>query len=385
MAVITHVTGYFVEGMAYQENLLPAGQGELGHNVFVITGDIDPDYGFNSESRIHCACETHYQNFALIRLKTWTEVKNKGPILRGLFKTIRKIDPDILFIHDVGPSLIVGLLYKFAFGKVRLHFDCHSDFANALKSPLGPIYHGFFRLLFYFFQHKFERLFAVAPSTIDFMHQVYGIPRSKISFLPLPGNQDLLQHKAELYTHVRRQLGIPDHWKILIHTGKMPDDKETLAVLNMFNELGQQDVCLVLAGFVRPEFVDTLNSYISANQRVKFVGWVDSSRLRELFIASDLLVAPGSLSNSFIDAVCAGLPLVLDDTDQGRLLTQNGNGMLVARGDLSNLVETVRSALLPERQDAMRKAATRVACDYDYRAIARASLKGCFYADGPTS
>lgn len=50
---ILHVTGYYIREMAYQENLLPRGQSELGHDVVVITGTHEPKFKFNDLDRIN--------------------------------------------------------------------------------------------------------------------------------------------------------------------------------------------------------------------------------------------------------------------------------------------------------------------------------------------
>ena len=46
-------------------------------------------------------------------------------------------------------------------------------------------------------------------------------------------------------------------------------------------------------------------------------------------LGCDYLIQPGSLSNSFIDAICCGLPLILLNTPQGKSLTSSGNGILI--------------------------------------------------------
>lgn len=59
-----------------------------------------------------------------------------------------------------------------------------------------------------------------------------------------------------------------------------------------------------------------------------FIGWVNPDELRELIKACDALVQPGTLSNTFVEAVCIGTPLVLADSPQARDLIFAKNGII---------------------------------------------------------
>jgi len=371
---IVHVTGYFVKGMAYQENLLPLGQAMLGHDVVVVTGIKDPDFGFNRDTRVHPSGRGMLDGVMVSRIPQWFDFGNRGPVLRGLYAELRSLNPDILFIHDVGPSLFVGLFYKWRRPQVRLHFDCHSDHKNARQSLLGPAYHGLFKRIFRVFGARFEKIFAVAPETVRFINEIYGVPSQRITLLPLPGDATLLAEAGQIRPSVRRMYGLADEDKVLVHTGKLPGDKLTAKVLDAFCSLKGDQFRLFIAGHVDADFRQVLDGYLSSDARVRFLGWLDADDLRKLFISSDLLVAPGSLSNTFIDAVCCGLPVLLDDTPQGRYLTQWGNGITVSRGSAADLSSELERCACDPLLSRMRAAAASAAYHLDYRAIARASL-----------
>jgi 1,2-diacylglycerol 3-alpha-glucosyltransferase len=342
---IVHVTGYFSVSMAYQENLLPVGQFELGHEVFVLTGVNEPDFGFNRDKRTSSPGSFDYKGVTVCRLPHYIEIINKGPILKGLLRQIRALRPDVLFIHDVGSSFFAGLWYKILNPHVRLQFDCHSTHANARNSKFGPLFHGVFKLFFQVFRRRFDRIFAVSPETVDFMCQYYGLRAEEITLLPLPGDPSLLPLAEEIRTRVRAELAIPQNGQVLIHTGKLPADKETVAVLQAFAKTDGAERRLLIAGWVDDDFMQIFRGYLQADPRVIYLGWTKADRLRELFLASDLLVQPGSLSNTFIDAICSGLPVLLDDTPQGRYLTARNNGRVVQRGQVDLLAARMRECL----------------------------------------
>jgi hypothetical protein len=371
---IVHVTGYYVRGMAYQENLLPAGQAELGHDVAVITGTNDPDFGFNSATRFHARGQFEERSVTVVRLPHYVEFVNRGPVLRGIYRAIESHRPDILFIHDVGYSLLVGLLFKLRNPSVRLHFDCHSDDKNARQSWIGPYYHGLFKLLFWLFGARFEKVFAVAPETVRFINNVYGVPLADITLLPLPGDATLLTKRNDIRPSVRGRYGLSESHYVFIHTGKLPGDKRTEEVLSAFSRLKGDQFRLWIAGFVDKEFRNVFDGYLSSDDRIIFLGWMDAEELRKHFISSDLLVAPGSLSNTFIDAICCGLPVLLDDTLQGRYLTQWGNGITVSCASAIDLACELKRCVSEPMMSNMRLSAVAAAEHLDYREIARVSL-----------
>lgn len=371
---IVHVTGYFVINMAYQENLLPVGQFELGHDVFILTGRNEPDFGFNRETRRHPKTHFNYRGVNVIRLDDYFEITNKGPILRGLLLQLYKLQPDILFIHDVGTSFLAGLLYKLLNPQVRLQVDCHSTPANARNSKIGPLYHGIFKILFQLFSSKFDRIFAISPETIDFMHRFYGLCESQITLLPLPGDPSLLFQREEIRARIRQELNIHDEMKIIIHTGKLPGDKETETVLKAFSITKDANIRLLIAGSIEDGFKPIFDKYLENDSRIVYVGWVNAGRLRELFLSSDLLVQPGSLSNTFIDAICCGLPILLDDTPQGRYLTSFGNGSVISRGDVIQLADAVKNCLLHSRHPTLKKNSELASDHFGYLHNAKITL-----------
>lgn len=341
---IVHVTGYFVENMAYQENLLPVGQVELGHEVYILTGKNEPDFGFNTTSRYRKEEVFLYKGVTVQRLNHYFEPKNKGPVLRGVTKHLNRIQPDVVFVHGIGLAFISCLFYKLFNPSIYLQFDCHSTMSNSLNSTIGPLYHWFFKILFSVSKSKFDRIFAVSPESFSFLQEIYGLEESSITLLPLPGDTSLLPLSLEIRLRVRQQLGLKKTDFVLIHTGKLPGDKRTESLLRVFSNLPIENVHLLIAGSIDKEFMAVLRKFSDINRNITYLGWVSAEKLRELFIAADILVQPGSLSNTFIDAICCGLPVILDDTPQGRHITAEGNGKLVPRSD-QQLAEAILECL----------------------------------------
>jgi glycosyltransferase involved in cell wall biosynthesis len=372
---IVHVTSYFIKDMAYQENLLPRGQVELGHDVVILTGSINPDFGFNTDSR-EMPRGTSYEHGVLIeRLDQYIELSNRGILYKNLYKSIRKHSPDVLLCHGIGQPLAICLIYKIMNPDVILQMDTHSTSDNSGHSKFAFFYHGFARLLFTMFRDRFHDIFAIAPETSTFMQEWYGLSPSDITLLPLPGDSSLMQNYDELRDSLRLSNSFLPNELVLVHTGKLPGDKETKAVLDSFMLIKDERYRLIIAGSADAEFEAYLNQCIALDKRIEYRGWNSATALRELFISADLLVQPGSLSNTFVDAICSGLPVLLDDTPQGRYLTRSGNGSVIARGSVEKLSERIMKLLEPNCSAEMGSAARAAAHDLHYTENAKLSLR----------
>ena len=172
---IVHLTGYFSSKMSYQENLLPAGQHKLGFRTFCITSNVYPTYIKEKESKKIFRT----RGFCVLRLKSLFHIKNKLPFFYVPFSLLRRLRPDILMVHDVGPSLFWALFYK-AFNKnVWLQVDFHSEINKDGISFISKIYHGFYKLIFKIFDSYVDEYFGVAPECCAFAEEVYKINKKK--------------------------------------------------------------------------------------------------------------------------------------------------------------------------------------------------------------
>ena len=251
---IVHVTSYFIKDMAYQENLLPRGQVELGHDVVVLTGSINPDFGFNTDSR-EMPRGVFYDNGVLVdRLDQYVELSNRGVLFKNLYKSITKHSPDVLLCHGIGQPLLICLIYKLINSNVILQMDTHSTSDNSGNSKFAFFYHGFAKLLFKMFRGKFHDIFAIAPETVTFMQKWYGLKALDITLLPLPGDSSLMQNYDELRDCLRRSNSFLSNELVLVHTGKLPGDKETKAVLDSFMLIKDERFKLIIAGSVDAGF-----------------------------------------------------------------------------------------------------------------------------------
>lgn len=365
---ILHITGYYNKYVSYQENLLPKGEREYKNNVYIITSNTKPRYyGAGYYDR-----NVEWDCIPIIRLKTWFLLKKSWPIIYVPLKLIRRINPSVIFLHDVNPYTIqILLMSKIGLLKgVKLFFDCHSEVGKDNKNFAIRKYNLFMKYFFKLFGGNIYKYYGVAPECCEFIENVYKVPTKKIKLLPLPSIKNLLSNSE--VNNVKEKYSLALDKTILLHSGKLPGNKLTNIVLDALTLLSDADFQLVITGSIEDSF-RLKYEHLLQQSNVLILGWLSPNELRDVISASDILVQPGSLSNTFIDALCCGTAIILNETSQGKYLTKGGNGELLKDNfsieELVNLITKVSSNL-----EYYNSNAQKIAENFDYRTLARITL-----------
>lgn len=373
---IVHFNGYFKEDLAYQENFLTVGQSELGNNVTLLTSRYETDVKVNAKTRKHPVGEFPYKGIKVIRVDDYLEIKHNALVLtKSLLPFFNKLNPDIIFFHDVSPAIFYGIIYKRKNPKVKIHIDFHSDLGNARSSLIGPLYHFTWRIFFKIFRKSFDRFFCVAPEAIDFVNRYYSIPKNLLIHLPLLGNADILNNYDHVRSEVRNELKLEADQIALVHTGKLPEGKETHLLLKAFRKIKDENLRLFIIGNITEDFMPIFKKFADKDTRIKYLGWLKPEDMQRLFCGFDLMVQPGSNSHTFIEAICSGLPILLNNTPQARSLTSLGNGEVIKSKSIDELISKMKKMMNPENIKNYKYNSLKAAKFYDYKSIAKLSLK----------
>jgi 1,2-diacylglycerol 3-alpha-glucosyltransferase len=177
---ITHLclANFYIEGMEYQENVLPRKHKELGYKVNIITSQ----YTFNSKGKEEERNVGKYLNSDNIpvTILPYSRGKYAKPyrIYDGLLEELLLVEPDIVFCH--GPQFFsINELVKYKKKKpsLKIFVDHHSDYINTpIDSFKRKILHQ------YIWGHcarKIEKyaeiIWGVTPLRVRFLQDVYKI------------------------------------------------------------------------------------------------------------------------------------------------------------------------------------------------------------------
>ena len=179
------------------------------------------------------------------------------------------------------------------------------------------------------------RLVGNSQSVADFYRDL-GVPATKLTVIHY--GIDLASYPVDARDNLRRELGIPPASHVVGYIGRLARQKRVLDLIWGFEliRVMQGEVYFVIAGD-GPERakLEQFTRDLEIAQRVKFLGHRDDAE--RLLPAFDLFWLGSDfegLSNSVMEAMAAGLPVVASDIPPNRELVVHGEtGYLAPVGD----------------------------------------------------
>jgi glycosyltransferase involved in cell wall biosynthesis len=131
----------------------------------------------------------------------------------------------------------------------------------------------------------------------------------------------------------------------LICVSRLIERKGIRYLLQAIGELKHENIRLTIVGDGNQLLeLKNLTSKLNIEDKVVFKGYLDHSKLAEAYQQSDIFVLPSlneGMSNALLEALAAGLPVVVTDTG-GTSELLDGNGVLVPMGNSDTIAEAIR-------------------------------------------
>lgn len=307
---------YYVDNYNYQENVLPEINKEDGHEVYILAstetfienvklGFVNPG-AYVTESGIpvkRLAYKKVINQFVSSKIRKY----------KGVYKELRKIKPDIIFMHDLCFASVLEVVeYKKQNPDVRLFADTHSAYYNSGTGWLSMnlLHKQYYKYLIQKTIPFLEKYYYIGANEKKFNMEVYKVPETIMEFFPLGG---ILPEKDK-YDYVRKkkreELGLAEEELLLVHTGKLDAFKKADALLNAFYTVKELNAKLIIIGSIPNERDKILRKLIERDKRVTFLGWKRPDEMMEYLCASDLYCQPGSVSATLQNAICNFLPVL---------------------------------------------------------------------------
>ena len=370
---------FYVENMEYQENVLPRKHKILGHDVYIISSR----YTFDKNKKKSLRDAGRYLNkdgipVIIIDYSKPRLFSSYFHIYDGLYHEINRINPDIIFIHGCQFYSIKDIIkYKKKNPHVCLLADNHADYIN---TPIVGL--KFFLLNRVFWGHivkktrpYIEKYWGVTPLRVDYLLNVYKTPKSKTGLLVMGGDEELIHfsNQKTLRKTLCDSLEIPADSFIIVTGGKIDKKKNIHLLLRSFERLHNEKQYLVVFGSIPNELN---NLFETKNDNVRFLGWQDSKKIYDLFLASDLGVFPGTHSVLWEQAVACGLPCFFKHWKGMEHVNYNGNAILIDDVSINNLEKILNDVFLNINiYKEMKSNAKIAAIEFCYINIAKKSLE----------
>lgn len=342
--------GPYNDNWGYQENIIPKYNRKDGHEVTVITSTLvnsTKNHGYERTSAKEYYLEDGIKVIRLPFIKFF--IKNlieRLRIYKNLYQTLKNENPDLIFVHEVSFWNVDSVIkYKMSKKNVKIYADNHADYENSARNLISKylIHRIIWKSRYKKFMPHCEKIFGVTPNRCEFLSEMYSVSKDKIDLLVMGADTEKINfdNKEKIKEEIRSSLSITKDDFVIITGGKIDEKKNIHNLIMAVNEIANSNIKLIVFGTAIGNIKEIIES-LSSTKYVNYIGWINSDKAYDYFLASDLAFFPGTHSVLWEQAVGTGIPCVfkkwkgMDHVDVG------GNCEFINDGT----VEEIKSIIL---------------------------------------
>ena len=355
------LANFYIDDYGYQENILPKMHKLQGHEVYVLA-----------------STETYFDNITLgyvepksykthdgipitrIPYVKWLPhfIAKKLRIYKGISNILRNFKPDIIFLHNaqfLSIKVIIKYLKKNKY--VKVYVDSHTDPLNSGRSwiSLNILHRLIYRPCIKKIEPYATKFYGTLPIRNDFLVEFYGISSQKVELLPCGIDLTTIDivKKNDIREQVRKKIGLLVDDFVIVSGGKINERKNIHLLIDAISQLKEKDIKLLLFGSIAPSIRSKIDPFLSLENKIIYVGWVDSLDTAKYFFAGDVIVFPGSHSVLWEQSVGLGMPSVFKKMKGFQHVDLDGNCMLLDNVSIESIKEVI--SYLYNNRDILRK------------------------------
>lgn len=380
---IVMVEDFFHPDAGYQLNVLCKYLVKFGHEVTILTGELDkfPHYLTDFFGRDHIeARDREYEaafGVRICRMPVRRFVSGRAFFDNSaLFAAIRGEKPDVLFVH--GNDTVTGMWAI----RNRKKFGCPLVLDSHMvdMASVNPL-----RKEFYWFYRRFvtpavrrDGLTVIRTQDDDFVQRRLGVPLSQAPYISLGSDTMLFHPDTETRAAFRSAHAVPQDAFVVVYAGKLDEYKggKLLAELTASRlDVAREAVYLVVGDSVGDYGAEVENIFARSPYRVLRFPTQKYRDLAPFYQAADLAVFPKQCSLSFYDVQACGLPVLFEDNNINLERCSHDNGWVFRGGDAEDFAHKLTEIVnMPPAAFAAvgKNAAAFIQREYDYEEKARA-------------
>lgn len=344
---------FYIDGGTYQENELVRCHVDQGHEVVVIASTENHD----SAGRTVYGDERSYVGAEGARVRRLRyrrlphRVATKLRAHPGVYAMLEEERPEVIVFHGLCGFELLTVSRWAAKNNVSLWVDSHEDHNNSARGFVSRwLLHGLYYRSMIAASRPFisNPVLCVSIETMDFVERTYGVARNGLRFFPLGGYPLEDQDYAVARSTARSKLGFGDEQVVFVQSGKFTSRKRLADSLRAFAEVESVNARFVIAGTLGEDVRQECERLIAADTRVAMRDWLDAPTLRELLVAADVYVQPGSQSVTMQNSICCRCAVIVDSVPSHSPFVR-GNGWLVTDGP--SLRSAIESAARADRAE----------------------------------
>ena len=330
----------YVDSLQYQENLLAKYYTKAGHEVVIIASTFESVFDYNTDNY---QSQLPFKSYTLNSVKIYKlpysiNIYNKLRKFCGVYDIILREYPDVIFSHDIHLNLTDAVKYKkFKNKNCNIIMDYHADYSNSAKNWFSlNILHKIIRKTFLSFHWKhIDKVCYVVPSSAKFLNEVYNVSYKDMELLPLGSDSDLVTEviNSQNRYKIRSKYSIPEGDVVIFTGGKLTPSKRTEILINAFINISFKNLHLFVVGKSSDEeknYYNGLLSLANLNNRIYFIGWLDSRDVYSYLTACDFAVFPSSQSVLWQQSLSVGIPIVVGQYRDQEINYLNKYGAIIS-------------------------------------------------------
>ncbi|EKD94627.1 MAG: glycosyl transferase, group 1 [uncultured bacterium] len=258
-------------------------------------------------------------------------IRSKVRSYEGVYEILKDFKPDVVYFHGISAyELLVLKKYKRLNPDAKIIVDVHSDANNSGTNWISKYFlHKFFyRSIFQMTLPVIDKIFCISMECMDFAIEEYGAPKEKTEFYPLGGDCLEDDEYNVRRKNMREKLNINDEKILILQTGKINKKKKAVEALSQFIQVKSDKFRYVIAGTLDEDVKDDIMDIIKTDERIKYIGWVDSNEMKDYLCASDVYMQPGSQSATMQQSLCLRNSVIIDNVKSHIPFIEN-NGWLI--------------------------------------------------------
>ena len=308
---------FFPDNYSYQENMLPKFHKQLGYDVEVIaslaTFDKNGKASFIKKGSIY---RNEYDiKVPRLAYKKPEKIYRKLKRYIGTYDALEKANPNILFVHGC-QFMDMDAVKKYItnHSNIKIYVDNHADFSNSGTNWLSKnlLHKILWRHAAQIIQPYTTKFYGVLPARVDWLVDMYKLPKSKCELLVMGADDDKVKEATvpEVRKQIREKYGIDEDDFLIMTGGKIdPAKVQTLQLMEAVAKIDNPKVKLIVFGSVTKDLQERVNEHC-VEDKVLYIGWVQSDDSYKYFAAADLVVFPGRHSVFWEQVAGLGIPML---------------------------------------------------------------------------
>lgn len=386
---VLHIEDWFHPEMGYQINYF-AKYHSPDIKLYIITSNSLNIWGNPFTEKELAGADKKFETenkVKIIRLKTYLIRNGKQNIwLRNIYKTIKQINPDIIFLHTIETFTALRIILNKKFLKnYKIITDTHILY-NQIKNNIK------FNFAYWLIKHTVVKkinkyqipVFFTAEENKKILIEKYGVNPQLIKSCIIGTDTSIFYYDANERIKLRKMFKIFSDTPVIQYVGKINNIKKPHLLLKALKTIDQKIDFKVIVIFIGPKVESYYNQYFKNldnynHIEIKILDSIKNCYLYKYYSMADLIVLPKENSLSSLDAQACKLPVIMENDFTNNERLKKG-GVVYKSNDINDLaLKIIELIQNPEKRQQLGSNGQKyIKENYDYITIIKNAEKELF-------